>query len=138
MFPQKSTRIDDFDLRGRSRGASPEGKKGRETLLWRILNFEKDSHDVVKQHMPRFFENRRQNLEELRRSLEQSRLEEVRKLSHLFRASASMMGFGYLATLASQLEERAQLADQPACRAGLVELTDEFHRLEGLHERGSR
>lgn len=139
MFSQsKVTRVGDLDKRGRSPGDAPEGKSGRETLLWRILNFERDSQDVVKQHMPKFFENRRQNLKELRRALMSRKLDEVRRLSHLFRASASMMGFGYLATLAGMLEDQSQLADPAPCQPALTELEDEFHRLEKIHDGGGR
>ena len=84
--------------------------------------------------VPGFIENRRHELEELRRALQGGRYEQLGQLGHNMKGIGSTYGFDRVSLLGGQIEERAAASDRDGVAARIAEYADYLARVKVVYE----
>ena len=84
--------------------------------------------------IPGFIENRRRELEELRRALEAGRYGELGELGHRMRGIGATYGFDRVSIVGGQIEELAAAADHAGLAARIADYADYLAHLKVVYE----
>ncbi len=84
--------------------------------------------------VPRFLENRRSEVAQLRAALADGRYEDLQRLGHRMRGVGASYGFELVSALGARIEEGAGAADREALAAAIAEYADHLERVKVLYE----
>lgn len=84
--------------------------------------------------IPRFLENRRNEVAALRAALAEGRYADLEQLGHRMRGVGASYGFERISDLGGRIEEGASAADGGAIAAAIAEYADHLDRVKVLYE----
>lgn len=84
--------------------------------------------------VPRFLENRRNEVAALREALAQGGYAELQRIGHRMRGLGSSYGFDLVSALGGRIEEGALAADSQAVAAAIADYADHLDRVKVIYE----
>ncbi|SDM29131.1 Hpt domain-containing protein [Halarsenatibacter silvermanii] len=88
----------------------------------------------LKELIPMFLENRRQNIEDLQKLLAEKNYEEIEKLGHKIKGSGGGYGFDRVTELGRDIEEAAAAEDHSSLQKSIEELAEYMEGVEIVYE----